>query len=110
MGSSSDSAPNPANLSMGATPTPGLPVAGQGGGTGSDPFSYGKYQSFLPDITGEGPNPMATGLKPEMFDYKSPGGAPPPVLGGGEAPGAPNPLRDMLAKMKVGGGGAPPNY
>jgi len=64
---------NPALLMQNARPMQGLPVAGQGGGIGS-PYEYGKFQNFLPDVKAEGPNDMATGLRPEMFEYRSPSG------------------------------------
>ena len=54
-------------------PMPGLPIAGQGGGIGNA-YEYGKFQNFLPDVKAEGPNDMATGLRPEMFEYRSPSG------------------------------------
>jgi hypothetical protein len=57
-----------------ATPQPGLPIAGQGAGV--NPQEYGKFQSFLPNelIHESGPNDMATGLRPDMFKFKSPSG------------------------------------
>lgn len=53
---------------------PGLPVAGADSTIGS-PFDYGKFQNFLPDIKSTGPNDVATGLRPDMFQYRSPSGA-----------------------------------
>jgi hypothetical protein len=100
MGSSGGGGGNPAALMQGASPAPGLPVAGQGGGVG-DPFEYGKFQNFLPEPQSEGENPLATGLRPEMFEYLSPGGA------GGAAPGgAGNQIQEMraaLAKLQTPG-------
>ena len=68
---------NPALLMQNANPMQGLPIAGQGGGVGN-PLEYGKFQSFLPDIPAEGRAPSATGLRPDMFEYKSPTGVLPP--------------------------------
>ena len=62
---------NPGLLSQFAGKLGNLPVAGEEG-TARDPYDYGKYQSFLPNISAEGPNPMATGLRPSMFEYRSP--------------------------------------
>lgn len=85
-----------------ATPQPGLPVAGSSSVIG-DPYQYGKFQNFLPDIKGQGPNPMATGLKPEMFNYVKPNPT-------GALPQAPEPgasaaevaaLRDQLAALQA---------
>jgi|KBSMisStaDraftv2_1062788.scaffolds.fasta_scaffold549773_2 hypothetical protein len=56
-----------------ATPIPGLPVAGKDSSVG-DPYEYGKFQSFLPEPKSSGPNDMATGLRPEMLQYRSPNG------------------------------------
>ena len=87
MGSSSGSA-NPMYLSQGVAPIPGLPIAGQGA-PNDNPKTFGQYQEFLPTIqapggtAGEGsytiPSnaetrraPVATGLKSEMFQYRSP--------------------------------------
>jgi len=86
-----------------AQPMPGLPVAGKDSTIG-DPYEYGKFQNFLPDIKAEGRNDNATGLRPEMFAYQK------PVPGGG----AGNTLRDTLAQTVAsggassGGGGGPP--
>jgi hypothetical protein len=74
-----------------ATPMPNLPIAGSGSSVG-DPFKYGKFQSFLPDIKPSGPNPSATGLRPEMFEYRAPGTAP---AAGDQI----QQLRDELAKL-----------
>jgi hypothetical protein len=71
------------------TPMPGLPVAGSANATG-DPYEYGQFQNFLPDVKSEGPNDMATGLRPDMFQYKKPN------PGGGT-------LRDTLAQAVAGG-------
>jgi hypothetical protein len=68
-GGSSD----PSALYRTAAPMEGLPVAGKDSTIGS-PYEYGEFQNFLPDIQAEGQNPMATGLRPEMFQYKSPTG------------------------------------
>jgi hypothetical protein len=95
---------NPAHLMMGASPMAGLPVAGANGAV-SDPFNYGKYQSFLPNPVAEGQNEMATGLRPDMFNYRSPkdimagnAGAPPGDNTGSQI----QELRDQLAKLQAG--------
>jgi hypothetical protein len=95
MTSSGDSGGNPAALLQGGTPMPGLPIAGQGGGIG-DPYQYGQFQNFLPDIPSEGPAPSATGLRPDMFQYKKPNGGVDPQI---------QQLRDQLAAL-TGAGGA----
>jgi hypothetical protein len=88
---------------------PGLPVAGQGPGV--DPYKYGQFQNFLPDIKAEGPNDMATGLRPDMFNYKKPGGGAVDTAGGGgggsggNVEGEIQGLRDQLAQLTAGGGG-----
>jgi len=94
---------NPAHLMNNAAPMQGLPVAGANGAV-SDPFTYGKYQSFLPNPVAEGPNPMATGLRPDMFNYRSPrdimagnSGAPP-----GDDASQIQGLRDELARLQAG--------
>jgi hypothetical protein len=78
-------------------PIPGLPVAGADSNIG-DAYKYGKFQSFLPDLAASGPNPMATGLRPEMLEYKSPGGG---VQQGGGGGGGDTiqALRTELAKV-----------
>jgi hypothetical protein len=93
MGSSGGSA-NPAYLSQGGTPMPGLPIAGQGA-PNDNPRNFGQFQEFLPEISpqgssgyqimpaGQGPNPSATGLTAEMFKYRSPQGVAAPSGGGG---------------------------
>ena len=68
-GGSSD----PSALMRTAAPMQGLPVAGKDSTIGS-PYEYGQFQSFLPEIKAEGQNPMATGLRPDMFQFKSPAG------------------------------------
>ena len=116
MGSSGDSGGNPMALSQGATPQPGLPIAGAGKDSmASDPFEYGKFQNFLPDPAPSGPNPMATGIRPDMLQYKSPGGGHGGGPGGGMPPGGGAPggmppgvggQGDILAALKarLGGG------
>jgi hypothetical protein len=64
---------NPGLLTQNAAPMQGLPIAGKDSTIGS-PYDYGKFQNFLPDIPAEGPAPSATGLKPDMFTYRSPSG------------------------------------
>jgi hypothetical protein len=73
----------------------GLPVAGKDSTIGS-PYEYGQFQSFLPEIKAEGQNPMATGLRPDMFQFKSPTG----VTAGGSGGGA-DAMRDVLAKLSA---------
>ena len=109
MGSSGGSA-NPAFLSQGGRPIPGLPIAGQGA-PNDNPRNFGSFQEFLPEISpagrsgyqimpaGQGPNPSATGLTSEMFQYRSPQGAVAPS-GGGSTAGASG------AGAGSGGGGA----
>jgi hypothetical protein len=80
MTSSSDSYQGPISSPVGPA-IPGLPVAGKDSTIG-DPYEYGKFQNFLPEAKGSGPNDMATGLRPEMFEYRKP-----------------NTLRDQLATM-----------
>jgi hypothetical protein len=80
-----------------ATPMPGLPVAGKDSTIG-DPHEYGTFQNFLPDIQAEGPNPSATGLRPEMFEYKKPQGVVDPEI---------QSLRNELASLKAQGQGQP---
>ena len=83
-----------------ANPMPGLPIAGANSTIG-DPYEYGKFQNFLPDIKAEGRNDMATGLRPEMFNYTKPN------PGGGVLPGNTlssandiQGLRDQLAALQ----------
>jgi len=76
-----------------ASPMPGLPVAGKDNVVG-DPYQYGKFQNFLPDIKAEGRNDSATGLRPDMFTYRGPNGVTAPGPGGGPA-----------APAAAGGGG-----
>jgi hypothetical protein len=98
MGSSGGSA-NPAFLSQGGRPIPGLPIAGQGA-PNDNPQAYGKFQEFLPEISpagrsgyqilpaGQGPAPSARGLTSEMFQYRSPNGNIAPGGGGGGGGGS----------------------
>jgi hypothetical protein len=78
-------------MSQAATPMPGLPVAGKDSPT-IDPATYGKYQSFLPDPKSSGPNDVATGLRPEMLEYKPPHGTVDPEI---------SKLRDQLAQLQA---------
>ena len=65
-------------------------------GAVSDPFDYGKFQNFLPDIPSDGSKaPLAHGLTPDMFTYKSPGGV--AQAGVGDQI---NDLRTALAKLQ----------
>lgn len=112
MGSSGGGPGNPAFLSQGGRPIPGLPIAGQGA-PNDNPQNYGKFQEFLPTIQPPGGTaggytipsnaetrsaPSATGLKSEMFQYRSPSGA--------VAPSDVDSLRQQLASLQsqVGGG------
>jgi len=97
MGSSGSGSGNPMFLSQGGTPIPGLPIAGQGA-PNDNPRNFGQFQEFLPTIQPPGGTaggytipsnaevraaPLATGLKSEMFQYRSPQGAIAPSGGGG---------------------------
>jgi hypothetical protein len=74
MSSSSDDGGGSYAGSGTATPMPNLPIAGKDAASVPDAYNYGKFQSFLPDVKASGVNPMATGLTPDMFTYKSPSG------------------------------------
>jgi hypothetical protein len=107
---------NPAMFNQ-ASPMPGVPVSSAGGSGGTDPYNYGKYQSFLP-VAGS-----AHGLTDDMFKYRTPneimnpGAAdttPPPA-----APAAPekaNPfaggryLYNPATGAQVGGFASPRDY
>jgi hypothetical protein len=92
-----------------ATPMPGLPVAGAGGTIG-DPYEYGKFQNFLPDIKAEGVNDMATGLRPHMFNYTKPnpgGAAGNSLTPGASGAGAPAASPVVQANLGAPGGGSP---
>jgi hypothetical protein len=111
MGSSGDSGGGGVMQMLNSNaPAGGLPIAGSGANV--DPYNYGKYQNFLPDIKAEGPNDNATGLRPDMFKYRSPNGD--VDQGGSGAGGQGNQiqeLRDMLAKLasqQNGFGNGPP--
>jgi hypothetical protein len=118
MGSSGGGSGNPMYLSQGGTPIPGLPIAGQGV-PNDNPRNLGQFQEFLPTIQPPGGTaggytvpsnaetraaPLATGLKSEMFQYRSPNGA--------IAPSEIDSLRQQLAALQAkagsggGGGGA----
>jgi hypothetical protein len=88
---------NPQALYQNAAPMKNLPIAGEGGGVGS-PWEYGQFQNFLPDIKAEGQNPMATGLRPDMFKYKSPSG----VVAESDTGNQIKELRDALAALQAG--------
>ena len=96
----------------GGTPMPGLPIAGSSDAN-IDPYTYGQFQNFLPDIKAEGQNDMATGLRPDMFNYQKPGGGAVDAAGGGggNVDGQIQELRDQLAKLQAGGGASQgPDY
>jgi hypothetical protein len=93
---------NPMALMGQNTPMPGLPIAGKDSSIG-DPYEYGKFQNFLPDIKAEGMNDMATGLRPDMFNYNKPGAN--GGTGADAGGGAGDQLRDALAAVVAGGGG-----
>ena len=98
---------NPALLMQGGTPMPGLPVAGKDSNIG-DPYDYGKFQNFLPDIPAEGKAPSATGLRPDMFKYRSPSGIMAQNSGdqnSGDVGNQIQELRNTLAQIQAGGVG-----
>lgn len=104
MASSSDSGGGGYVSSPVGPAMPGLPIAGKDSNIGS-PYEYGKFQNFLPDIKATGQNDMATGLRPDMFTYRSPSG----VVAEGGAGNQIQSLRDELAAAlasgSIGGGG-----
>jgi hypothetical protein len=83
---------------------PGLPIAGADSTVGN-PFEYGKFQSFLPDLAPEGRNPMATGLRPEMLQYEAPSGD---MQQSSSSDAAVQVLRDELARALARPAAAPP--
>jgi hypothetical protein len=92
-----------------ATPMPDLPVAGKNSTIG-DPYQYGKFQNFLPTIKAEGRNDNATGLRPDMFVYRGPGGVTEGDSGatqGGDVSGQIQDLRNQLAQLQTQGSGSP---
>jgi hypothetical protein len=95
MGSSGGGGGNPQALYGQSAPMPGIPVAGKDSTIG-DPFNYGQFQNFLPDVKETGENDMATGLRPDMFKYKHPDGTSPDMSTGGNSD---QDLRDALAKL-----------
>jgi hypothetical protein len=91
-----------------ATPIPDLPVAGKNSTIG-DPYQYGKFQNFLPDIKAEGLNDNATGLRPDMFKYRGPGGVTEGdtsnnTMQGGDVSSQIQDLRNQLAQLQQQGG------
>jgi hypothetical protein len=103
-GGSSD----PSALYKTAAPMGDLPIAGKDSTIGN-PFEYGQFQSFLPEIKAEGQNDMATGLRPDMFKYRSPTGvAAENGAGGDSGSGGADAMRNVLAALTSGaaGGGA----
>ena len=83
-----------------------LPVQG----ASVNPYEYGKFQNFLPEIQGRGPEPDGDGAaartcsstaRPSGVEAEGAGGA----AGGDAAPGRSEALRDELAKLTAGGGG-----
>jgi hypothetical protein len=102
MGSSGSGAGNPAFLSQGGTPIPGLPIAGQGA-PNDNPRNFGSFQNFLPDIppAGQGPAPLARGLTAEMLQYRSPQGTVVNNSGAGSgSAGEVDSLRSQLAALQ----------
>jgi hypothetical protein len=97
---------DPSKLAMGGTPMPGIPIAGQGADV--NPFEYGAFQNFLPDMPtadafGKGERaPSAMGLNQDMFKYKNPMGE----LAPGSSGGGNDNLRNEFARMMqtMGGG------
>jgi hypothetical protein len=123
MGSSGGGPGNPAFLSQGGVPMPGLPIAGQGA-PNDNPRNFGQFQEFLPTIQSPGGTaggytipsnaearsaPLATGLKSEMFQYRSPQGTIAPSGGGGGSGGGASSsdvdnLRQQLAALQAQAG------
>jgi len=126
MGSSGGGSANPMYLSQGGVPMPGLPIAGQGA-PNDNPRNFGQFQEFLPTIQPPGGTaggytipsnaetrsaPSATGLKSEMFQYRSPQGAIAPGGGGGggaaaaagASAGDVNSLRQQVAALQAQAG------
>jgi len=99
MGSSSDDGGGSYAGSGTATPMPNLPIAGKDAASVPDAYNYGKFQSFLPDVKASGVNPMATGLTPDMFTYKSPSGVAADNNSGSDAGNQISSLRDELASL-----------
>ena len=110
MGSSGGGSSNPAALYQNAAPMGGLPIVGKDSSPVANPYDYGKFQNFLPDIPSDGSAaPLAHGLTSDMFTYKSPGGQ--AQAGVGDQI---NDLRTTLAKLQasqnnVMNGAAPDN-
>ena len=113
MGSGGGGGGDPSALQRTAAPAPGLPISGKDSTIG-DPYEYGKFQSFLPDIPNDGSAaPSAHGLQNDMFMYKSPSG----VVAQSDQSGQINDLRDALAKLQDAskkrdqfGAGAEPSF
>lgn len=111
MGSSGDSGGNPSALYQNAAPMDGLPIAGKDSTIG-DPFDYGKFQNFLPDLPSDGSKaPSATGLTADMLQFKSPRGGVGAAIqsavdgGSGDKP-AVGGAGDMLGTKAGGTGGS----
>jgi hypothetical protein len=123
MGSSGGGPGDPRFLSQGGTPIPGLPIAGQGAANDT-PQNFGKFQEFLPTVQAPGGTaggytipsnaetraaPSATGLKSEMFQYRSPQGAIMPIGGAGGGGGGASSsdvsaMRQQLAALQAQAG------
>lgn len=86
-----------------AQPISGVPIAGSGS-TSIDPYNYGQYQSFLPDIPKEGSAPSAMGLTSDMFRYAAPNDILNPATGTAAQPS----VADSAPSAGGGGGSSNP--
>jgi hypothetical protein len=111
MGSSGGGSSDPSALYRTAAPMEGLPVAGKDSNIGS-PYEYGEFQSFLPEIQADGKNPMATGLTPDMLQFKSPQGVTAPSSDTINIEGLRSQLANLTAKQSdpFGGMGGQPQF
>jgi hypothetical protein len=100
MGSDGGGGGNPQALYANAAPMQGLPIVGKDSSAVGNPYDYGKFQNFLPDAGSDGKYPVARGLTPDMFTYKSPSGAVAPGVGDQISD-----LRTQLAKLSASGTG-----
>lgn len=98
MGSGGGGGGNPQALYQNAAPMGGLPIVGKDSSAVGNPYDYGKFQNFLPDAGSDGKYPVARGLSPDMFTYKSPSGTVAPGVGDQISD-----LRSQLAKLTTNG-------
>lgn len=98
MGSDGGGGGNPQALYQNAAPMQGLPIVGKDSSAVGNPYDYGKFQNFLPDAGSDGKYPVARGLSPDMFTYKSPSGTVAPGVGDQISD-----LRAQLAKLTTNG-------